>query len=51
VPLETVSQKEGGEIETTYQQSAFVFHRRLQLLPEEPLTVTFEAVITAKGKP
>ena len=31
VPLFSVSQKEGGEIERIYQQSSFLFHRRLKL--------------------
>jgi len=47
VPLFTVSQKEGGEIERTYQQSAFVFHRKLRLEPGVPMVVAFEAVLTA----
>lgn len=48
VPLQTVSQKEGGEIEETYQQSAFVFHRRLRLLPLQPFTTSFGVLLTAK---
>jgi hypothetical protein len=48
VPINTVSQKEGGDIETTPQSSAFVFHRRLQLQPEEEYALSFSVELTAK---
>ncbi|HEX8236044.1 MAG TPA: alpha-amylase/4-alpha-glucanotransferase domain-containing protein [Abditibacteriaceae bacterium] len=48
VPINTVSQKEGGDIETTPQSSAFVFHRRLQLQPQEEYSLSFTVEVTAK---
>jgi alpha-amylase len=48
VPINTVSQKEGGDIETTPQSSAFVFHRRLQLQPQEEYSLSFSVEVTAK---
>ncbi len=45
-PIETVSQKEGGHIERIYQQSAFLFHRRLQLSRGESFRTSFVARIT-----
>jgi len=47
-PLFSVSQKEGGAIERIYQQSAFVFHRRLKLEAGEELQTSFTASVTAK---
>jgi hypothetical protein len=48
VPINTLSQKEGGEVERTHQSSAFVFHRRLHLEPGETWSFAFEVEITAK---
>ncbi len=41
VPIETVSQKEGGEIERNYQQSALVFHQKLNLIGDGEHRMTF----------
>ena len=49
VPLFSVSQKEGGAIERIYQQSAFVFHRRLNLAAGETFQTSFKAVVTARS--
>jgi hypothetical protein len=40
--------KEGGDIETTPQSSAFVFHRRLQLQTQEEYSLSFAVEVTAK---
>lgn len=45
VPVETVSQKEGGEIERNYQQSAMMFHRRLELEAGQEYRTGFEVVV------
>lgn len=47
-PLWSVSQKEGGHIERIYQQSAFVFHRRLHLQAGEEFRTSFTASVTAR---
>jgi hypothetical protein len=47
-PIETVSQTEGGAVEQNYQQSALVFHRRLQLAPGETKQFSFRAIVTTK---
>ena len=51
VPLFTVSQKEGGEIEKTYQQSAFVFHQRLRLPAGGRGEFEFTVVTTSRESP
>ncbi|HEX8834060.1 MAG TPA: alpha-amylase/4-alpha-glucanotransferase domain-containing protein [Abditibacteriaceae bacterium] len=48
VPIYTVSQKEGGDIERTHQSSAFVFHRHIELAPGETKTLDFAVTLTAK---
>ncbi|MDF2441592.1 MAG: 4-alpha-glucanotransferase, partial [Abditibacteriota bacterium] len=48
VPLWTHSQKEGGDIEKSYQQSSFVWSRRLTLAPKERLHSNFRVVLRAK---
>ena len=48
-PLFSVSQKEGGAIERIYQQSAFVFHRRLKLRAGETFQTSFKAAVTARS--
>jgi len=48
VPIWTLSQKEGGEIERTHQSSAFVFHHRLLLAPGVSQTWEFKATVIAK---
>ncbi len=47
-PIETVSQTEGGTAEENVQQSALVFHRRLQLSPGEKKQFSFRVIVTAK---
>lgn len=47
-PIQTVSQTENGTVEHNYQQSALVFHRRLQLLPSEKKQFSFRAIVTVK---
>jgi alpha-amylase len=48
VPLYTFSQKEGGATETTYQQSAFVFHSRLQLPARGKYSLELMVRLTAR---
>lgn len=48
VPLWTHSQKEGGDIEKSYQQSSFVWHRQLKIAPQEHFNCDFRVVLTAK---
>lgn len=48
VPIFTHSQTEGGALERSHQSSAFVFHRRLHLLPHSEHALKFTALITAK---
>jgi hypothetical protein len=48
VPINTLSQKEGGEVERTHQSSAFVFHRRLHIEPGEAWNFAFAVEITAQ---
>lgn len=50
VPIETVSQKEGGAIERTHQSSAFVFHRRLHLAPRHEYSCAFKATISVRAR-
>lgn len=49
VPLFSISQKEGGAIERIYQQSAFLFHRRLKLEAGEQFQISFVASVTARN--
>ncbi|HEX8551000.1 MAG TPA: alpha-amylase/4-alpha-glucanotransferase domain-containing protein [Abditibacteriaceae bacterium] len=48
VPIETVSQKEGGDIERTHQSSAFVFIRRLNIAPGETQSFDWNVSLTTK---
>ena len=49
IPLWTHSQKEGGDIEESYQQSAFVFHRHLEIAPRARLQCDFRVALTTKS--
>lgn len=48
VPIETVSQKEGGEVERNYQQSAMVFHRRVNLVAGGEYRTAFQVGVEKK---
>lgn len=48
VPIETISQKEGGHIETTHQSSAFVFIRTIDLAPGKSREFTWTTNITTE---
>jgi hypothetical protein len=48
IPLYTYSEKEGGELEKAYQQSAFVFSQRLVVPAHQVLCLSFQAILTAK---
>jgi alpha-amylase len=48
LPLYTYSEKEGGDVEKSYQQSCFLFGRRFTLAPQDVLSFAFRAVLTAK---
>jgi alpha-amylase len=50
VPIETISQKEGGEIERTHQSSAFVFLRRVTLAAGATQAFDFSVTLTAKDR-
>jgi len=48
-PIFTTSQKEGGEIELNYQQSALVFHHKIKVAAHEKFTTSFVARITSRA--
>jgi hypothetical protein len=48
LPIYTYSEKEGGEMETSYQQSAFVFSRRLVVPAQQTISLAFSTTLTAK---
>jgi alpha-amylase len=50
LPIYTHSEKEGGELEKSYQQSAFLFHQRLTIPAHDVLSLSFRSVLTAKRK-
>jgi alpha-amylase len=47
-PIDTVSVRENGALENIHQQSAFVFHRHLQLSPDQKKLFSLRAIVTTK---
>ena len=48
IPIWSVSQKEGGEIERTHQSSAFVFLKRLSLPRNSEYSISFTVALNSK---
>jgi alpha-amylase len=48
IPIWSMSQKEGGEIERTHQSSAFVFHQHLHLAPAIEYSISFKAALNSQ---
>jgi hypothetical protein len=50
LPVHTLSQREDGSLERSYQQSAFLFHRILRLVPGQTSRWKFTACMVPQSE-